>query len=150
MHGLAGPEISPGGLKTSDQLCRVALAPRASRNKGFHLAKPKPSQSIWLCLPFGSKPKFGAKCCEPMARAELIFGWLEVYFRLSRAKKRKLLAGTAEIMSKEELPMQWWIVGLVNKFRSRCRLNTRYLGPFGMVIPKIFVPGLFLEISPRF
>ena len=41
-------------------------------------------------------------------------------------------------------------IGLVNKFRSRCRLNTRYLGPFGMVIPKIFVPGLFLEISPRF
>ena len=28
MHGLAGPEISPGGLKTSNQFYRVALAPR--------------------------------------------------------------------------------------------------------------------------
>ena len=28
MHGLASPEISPGVLKTSNQLYRVAMAPR--------------------------------------------------------------------------------------------------------------------------
>ena len=28
MHGLAGPEIRPGGLKTSDHFYRVAMAPR--------------------------------------------------------------------------------------------------------------------------